>query len=77
MVDHVTRVTVDAHGGRAAELARALAARGFTVHLERRRFVADSTTVEAQEVKAYLRALGFDDREFRIRLEYLRRWGVL
>ncbi len=77
MVDHVTRVTVDAVGGRAAELARALAAHGFTVGVERHRFVGHSTSVEAQEAKGYLRALGFGDREYRIHLEYLRRWGVL
>jgi hypothetical protein len=77
MVDHRTRITVDADGGRAAEMARALAARGFEVRVARRRFVAESTTVEATEAKEYLRSLGFHDREFRVYLEYVRRWGVL
>ncbi len=77
MVDHLTRITVDADGGRAAEMARALAVRGFTVRIERHRFVAESTSVEAQEAKRYLRALGYDDREFRIHLEYVRQWGIL
>ena len=77
MVDHLTRITVHADGGRAAEMARALASRGFAVRLERRRFVAESDTVEAQEAKAYLRARGFEDREFQVFLEYVRRWGVL
>jgi hypothetical protein len=77
MVDHLTRVTVHADGGRAAEMAAALAARGFQVRVERRRFVAESSTVEAQDAKAWLRARGFADREFQVFLEYVRRWGVL
>ncbi len=77
MVDHLTRITVDADGGRAAEMARALAARGFEVRVARRRFVAESTTIGAKEAKEYLRSLGFHDREFRVFLEYVRRWGML
>lgn len=72
----LTRITVDADGGRAAELARALAARGFTVHVERHRFVAESIAAEAQDAKAYLRSLGFGDREFRVHLEDSGRRGV-
>jgi hypothetical protein len=77
VVDHLTRITVDAGGGRATEMARALAARGFTVRVARRRFVAESTTIGAREVKEYLRSLGFHDRESRVFLDYVRRWGVL
>ena len=77
MVDHLTRVTVHASGGRAAEMASALAARGFSVRVERRRFVAESTTVEAQDAKRALLARGFRDREFQVQLEYVRQWGVL
>jgi hypothetical protein len=77
MVDHLTRVTVDATGARAEELLAALALWGFTVRRERRRVVADSTTVEAGEAKRALLELGFRDREFRVFLEYVRRWGVL
>ena len=77
MVDHLTRVTVHASGGRAAEMAAALAARGFAVRVERRRFVAESAAVEAQEAKAWLRARGFADREYEVFLEYVRRWGIL
>ncbi len=77
MVDHLTRITVDADGGRAAEMARALATRGFSIHIERHHFVAESTSVEAQEAKRYLRALGYDDREFRVFVEYVRKWGIL
>jgi hypothetical protein len=77
MVDHVTRITVDAEGDRAAELARALEALGFTLRVGRRRFVGESRTVEAQDAKRRLRALGFADREYRILLEYVRQWGIL
>ena len=77
MVDHLTRITVHATGGRAAEMAAALAERGFSVRLERRRFVAESATVEAKDAKTWLRARGFADREYQVFLEYVRQWGVL
>lgn len=77
MVDHLTRITVTAPGERAHEIGRALAARGFTVRAEGARLVADSTTVEARDAKAYLRALGVADREYRLFLEYVRKWGIL
>ena len=77
MVDHLTRITVDAGTPRAEELVRALAERGFSVRRERRRLVAESTVVEAQEAKRALLALGFRDREFQVFLEYVRQWGVL
>lgn len=62
----LTRVTVDAVGGRAAEVARALAVLGFEVRVLRRRFVADSAAVGAQEANGHLRSLGFDGREFHL-----------
>lgn len=77
MVDHLTRVIVHATGGRAAEMAAALAARGFSVRVARHRFVAESTVVEAQAAKAWLRARGFEDREYQVFLEYARQWGIL
>ena len=77
MVDHLTRVTVDARSARADELASALAELGFEVRRERRQVVADSTEVEGQAVKAYLRGRGFEDRESQVFVEYVRRWGVL
>jgi hypothetical protein len=77
VVDHLTRITVDACAPRAEEIARALSARGFAVRRERRRLVAESTVVEAQEAKRGLLALGFQDREFQVFLEYVRQWGVL
>jgi hypothetical protein len=77
MVDHLTRVTVDAGAARAHALAAALAERGFDVRRERRRIVADSTEVEGQDVKAYLRKCGFEDREYLVFVEFVRKWGTL
>jgi hypothetical protein len=77
MVDHLTRVTADARFARADDLAAALAARGFEVRRERRRLVADSTEVEGQDVKTYLRARGFGDREYQVFVEFVRKWGIL
>ena len=77
MVDHLTRITVDLREPRAEAIARTLAARGFSVRRERRRLVADSTVVEAQEAKRALLACGFRDREFQVQLEYVRQWGIL
>lgn len=77
MVDHLTRITIDAEGARACALASALAMRGFTVHRARGRLVADSTTVEAGEAQGWLRALGYANREYRVHVEYARRWGFL
>ncbi len=77
MVDHLTRITVDADGARAAGLAEALVARGFTLREAHGRLVADSTTVESREAKDHLRALGYADQEYRVHVEYARRWGFL
>ncbi len=77
MVDHLTRIVVDAREPRGADILRALAERGFSTRRERWRLVAESAVVEAQTAKAYLRASGFRDREFRIVLEYVRQWGIL
>ena len=77
MVDHLTRVTVDGRSERAGELAAALVELGFQVRTDRDAVVADSTTVEGQQVKAYLRGRGFADREFQVFVEFVRRWGVL
>jgi len=77
MVDHLTRITVDLREPRAEAIARTLAEQGFSVRRERRRLVADSTVVEAQDAKRALLARGFRDREFQVQLEYVRQWGVL
>ena len=77
MVDHLTRVTVDAVAPRADALAAALADLGFEVRRDPRRLVADSTRVEGQAVKAYLRGRGFEDREYQVFVEFVRRWGIL
>jgi hypothetical protein len=77
MVDHLTRVTADAGSARADALANALAERGFEVRRERRRIVADSSEVEGQDVKAFLRSRGFADREYQVFVEFVRKWGIL
>ncbi len=77
MVEHLTRITVDARSERAEELGRALAAHGFAVRRQRHRIVAESSVVEARAAKEHLRSLGFRDREYRVFLEYVRQWGIL
>jgi Holliday junction resolvasome RuvABC DNA-binding subunit len=77
VVDHLTTVTTALRGGRAEDLARALAGLGFTVRRERDRVAGDSAEVEAHEAKRALRALGFEDREYQVTLEYVRQWGIL
>ncbi len=77
MVDHLTRITVDAGADRAEELAGALALRGFSIRRVAGRLVAESDRVEAQDAKRYLRSLGFRDRDFQVFLEYVRQWGIL
>ena len=77
MVDHLTRVTIDVRSASADALASALADHGFAVRRERRRIVADSTLVEGQDVKAYLRGRGFQDRDYQVFVEFVRKWGVL
>jgi hypothetical protein len=77
MVEHLTRVTFDASGASADRLAAALVQRGFAVRRERDRVHADSTEVEGQDVKAYLRARGFAEREFQVFVEFARRFGFL
>ena len=77
MVDHVTRVIPETTPVRTAALADALTAQGFKVRIEQGGFVADSSEVEARELKRRLRALGFQDGEYRVELWYERRWGTL
>jgi hypothetical protein len=77
MVDHLTRVTFDPAAARAPELAAALADLGLEVRRERDRVVADSTRLEGQAVKAYLRGRGFADRDYQVLVEFVRRWGML
>ena len=77
MVDHLTRVTASAGAPRADALAQALASAGFSIRRERGRVVADSSAVEGREAKDLLRAAGFEDREYRVFVEYVRQWGFL
>jgi hypothetical protein len=68
---------VEAGAPRAEVVAATLAVAGFTVRRERRRIVGESSLVGGREVKALLRARGFEDREYRIFVEYVRQWGFL
>lgn len=77
MVDHLTRVYFDAAAPGAAALAAALARRGFALRRERHAVLAESTEVEGQEVKAYLRGCGFADRQFQVFVEFVRKGGIL
>lgn len=77
MVSHVLQVAVEVGGARGARLARSLASHGFTVRAAGGRHMGESTVVEAVEARRLLRALGFEDREYRLRLEYSRSWGFL
>lgn len=77
MVDHLTRITVDARAPRADALSDALAGLGFQVTRDRKRIVADSSAIEARAAKERLRAQGFADREYQVYVEYVRQWGFL
>lgn len=77
MVDHLTRIAVDVEGVRAAEMVQALSRAGFRMGVERGRFVAESCAVEASEAKRRLRDLGFADCEYRVSVEFFRKWGYL
>jgi hypothetical protein len=77
VIDHLTRVTIEADAPRRDELAAALATLGFAVTRARGRVVAESTALGGREAKDLLRARGFADREYRVFLEYVRQWGIL
>lgn len=77
MVDHLLQVTVAAGGARGAELTGALASMGFQVRSVDGRAVASSAVAEPRSTKERLRSMGYADREYRLRLEYVRRWGFL
>lgn len=62
---------------RVAAMMEALAAKNFTFRFNKDRIFAESNEVEAQEAKKYLLSLGFQDTEFQVFLEYVRKWGML
>jgi hypothetical protein len=62
---------------RIAAMTELLSAKGFTVQRQKHQLFAYSDEIEAQETKHWLRAHGFEDCEFQIRLEYTRQWGIL
>ncbi len=62
---------------RVAEMIELLAARGFVFHRRKNFIYGESELVEAQEAKRYLISKGYQDREFQISLEYIRKWGMM
>lgn len=79
MVDHLTTVAPERGlpAPRAAALGAALADLGFRRERQAGRGAWSSTAVGATAARAHLRKLGFLDREYRVVLEYVRRWGYL
>ena len=62
---------------RVVEMIDFLSGLGFRISAGKDCVYADSTEIEAKEVKKRLIAAGFQDREFQIVLEYTRKWGML
>ena len=62
---------------RIAAIMELLAAKGFTLRLEKQAVYGYSNEVEAQDIKRCMLAAGFKDREFQLLLEYTRGWGML
>ena len=65
------------HLERVAAMMELLTGKGFVLLPGKNCIFADSEIVEAQEIKRYLLENGFRDREFQIRLEYTRKWGMM
>ncbi len=76
MVDHLTRVTVG-DGPCAERLARALSELGFVVRRLCGRTVAESVSIEAGAARRHLRALGFEDGDYQVFVEFVRQWGIM
>ena len=62
---------------RVAGMMELLAERGFTFRRYKNHILGESESVEAQEAKRYLISKGYQDREFQINLEYIRKWGMM
>lgn len=62
---------------RVAGMMDLLAEKGFVFSSAKDCIFADSEEVEAQVVKKYLKDNGFQDYEFQVYLEYVRKWGVM
>ncbi|SDF08432.1 hypothetical protein [Sporolituus thermophilus] len=62
---------------RVAKMMELLAAKGFTFTAGKDCIYADSAEMEAQAVKRYLLENGFQDQEFQVYLEYVRKWGIM
>ena len=69
--------THPAHDPRNGALRDWLASRAFAVADKRGGWLAVSHDGEGSELKRALRAAGFADRDYQIRVEYQRAWGFL
>ncbi len=65
------------HDPRNGALRDWLASRAFAVADKRGGWLAVSHDGEGSELKRALRAAGFADRDYQIRVEYQRAWGFL
>ncbi len=77
MIEQRTFVHADAGSDRLTSLGSALVELGFIVSIEEGHLRAASDRAGAQATRQHLRARGFGDREARITLDYVRRWGFL
>jgi len=62
---------------RVAAMMNILAEAGFRFAAGDDCVYADSDVVEAQAAKRLLLSSGFKDQEFQVRLDYVRKWGML
>mgnify|MGYP006961886901 FL=1 len=69
--------TYPAHDPRNGALREWLAAHAFAIAEKRGGWLAVSHDGEGSELKRALRAAGFADRDYQIRVEYQRAWGFL
>lgn len=64
-------------GERVALMMELLALKGFTFSFQQGLIFADSSIIEAQDIKNHLLENGFLDGEFHVFLEYGRKWGIM
>ena len=69
--------THPSHDARNASLRDWLAAHAFAIAEKRGAWQAVSHDGEGSDLKRALRAAGFTDRDYQIRIEYQRAWGFL
>lgn len=63
--------------GRIADIMELLCARGWHCRGDLAEIVLENDQMEAAEAKSLMQEHGFSPSEFEIRLEYVRKWGML